>query len=123
MNKKVSVLIILSAFFLICPALGQADIVYIHNGDKLFGTVQNPSFSIQTPYGKIEIKNEFIKSITAENRSAGVWTIESINNDQFSGIWLDFGIRFIQDNGEKKEIKKKPCSKSGGKPRARATRF
>jgi outer membrane protein OmpA-like peptidoglycan-associated protein len=106
MNKKVSVLIILSAFFLICPALGQADIVYIHNGDKLFGTVQNPSFSVQTPYGKIEIKNEFIKSITAENRSAGVWTIESINNDQFSGIWLDFGIRFIQDNGEKKEIKK-----------------
>ena len=106
MNKKVSVLIILSALFLICPALGQADIVYIHNGDKLFGTIQNPSFSVQTPYGKIEIKNEYIKSITAENRSAGVWIIESINNDQFSGIWLDPGIRFIQDNGEKKEITK-----------------
>ncbi len=106
MNKKVNVLIILSAFFLICPALGQADIVYIHNGDKLFGTIQNPSFSVQTPYGKVEIKNEFIKSITVENRSAGVWIIESINNDQFSGIWLDFGIRFIQENGEKKEIKK-----------------
>ena len=106
MNKKLNVLIILSAFFLICPALGQADIVYIQNGDKLFGTIQNPTFSVQTPYGKIEIKNEFIKSITAQNRSAGVWIIESINNDQFSGIWLDFGIRFIQDNGEKKELRK-----------------
>lgn len=106
MNKTASVLIILSAFFLICPALGQADIVYIHNGDKLFGTIQNPSFSVQTPYGKIEIKNEFMKSITVKNRSAGVWVIESINNDQFSGTWLDPGIRFVQENGEIEEIKK-----------------
>jgi len=106
MKKMVSVLIILSAFLVICPALGQADIVFIHNGDKLFGTVQNPSFSLQTPYGKIEIKNEFIKSIAAENRSAGIWIIESINNDRFSGTWLDPGIRFVQDNGEKKEINK-----------------
>lgn len=106
MNKKRSILIILSAFFLICPSLGQADIVYIHNGNKLFGTVQNPSFSIQTRYGKIEIKNEFIKSITLDNRSAGVWIIESINNDQFSGTWLDPGIRFVQDTGETEMIKK-----------------
>ena len=96
----------MSVFFMICPAMGQADIVYIHNGDKLFGTIQNPSFSLQTPYGKIEIKNELMKSITAKNRSADVWIIESINNDHFSGIWLDSGIRFIQENGEKKEIKK-----------------
>jgi outer membrane protein OmpA-like peptidoglycan-associated protein len=105
MKKMVSALIILSAFFIICPALGQADIVYIHNGDKLFGTIQNPSFSLQTPYGIIEIKNEFLKSITVKNRSAGVWFIESINNDRFSGTWLNPGIRFIQDNGERKEIK------------------
>ena len=106
MNKKLKILIIVSALFLICPVLGQADILYIHNGDKLFGTIQNPSFRLQTPYGKIEIKNELIKSITAENRSAGVWIIESINNDRFSGTWLDPGIRFIQENGEKKEINK-----------------
>jgi outer membrane protein OmpA-like peptidoglycan-associated protein len=106
MNKKLKILIIVSALFLICPALGQADILYIHNGDKLFGTIQNPSFRLQTPYGKIEIKSELIKSITAGNRSAGVWIIESINNDRFSGTWLDPGIRFIQENGEKKEINK-----------------
>ena len=106
MNKVVRPLIILAAFFLICPHLGQADILYIKNGDKLFGTIQNPSFTVQTPYGKISIKNEFLKSMTFENRSVGRWLIRSINNDQFSGTWLDSSLRFVQDNGVAKEIEK-----------------
>jgi outer membrane protein OmpA-like peptidoglycan-associated protein len=107
MNKVVRALVILAVFFLICPHLGQTDILYIKNGDKLFGTIQNPSFAIQTPYGKISIKNELLKSITFENRSVGRWLIRSTNNDQFSGIWLDSSVRFVQDNGVAKEIEKK----------------
>ena len=106
MNKVVRVLIILAVFFLFCPQLGQADIVYIKNGDKLFGTLQNPSFTLQTPYGKILIKNEFLKSITFENRTVGRWVVNTINNDQFSGSWVDTSIKFIQDNGEPKEFSK-----------------
>jgi hypothetical protein len=53
MNKVIRALIILAVFLLICPALGLADIVYIKNGDKLFGTLQNPSFTILTAYGKM----------------------------------------------------------------------
>jgi outer membrane protein OmpA-like peptidoglycan-associated protein len=106
MNKVVRVLIILAVFFLFCPQLGQADIVYIKNGDKLFGTVQNPSFSLQTPYGKILIKNKFLKSLMFENLSAGRWIVNTINNDQFSGSWVDSSVKFIQENGETKEFKK-----------------
>jgi outer membrane protein OmpA-like peptidoglycan-associated protein len=106
MNKVVRVLIILAVFFLFCPQLGQADIVYIKNGDKLFGKLQNPSFTLQTPYGKILIKDEFLKSITFENRTVGRWVVNTINNDQFSGSWVDTSIKFIQDNGEPKEFSK-----------------
>ena len=49
MNKTARVAFILAAFFFIYPALGQADIVYTRNGDKLFGVIQNPSFSWQLP--------------------------------------------------------------------------
>lgn len=106
MKKVIRALIILAVFFLFCPQLGQADIVFIRNSDKLFGTVQNPSFTVQAPYGKITIKNEFLKSIAFENRSVGKWILRTINNDQFSGSWIDSGIKFIQDNGETKVITK-----------------
>jgi outer membrane protein OmpA-like peptidoglycan-associated protein len=106
MHKIVGVLIILAIFSLFCPQFGQADIVYIKNGDKLFGTVQNPSFSLQTPYGKILIKNKFLKILMFENLSAERWIVNTINNDQFSGSWVDSSVKFIQDNGETKEFNK-----------------
>jgi outer membrane protein OmpA-like peptidoglycan-associated protein len=106
MNKVARVLTILVVFFMFCPQSGLADIVYIKNGDKLFGTVQNPGFTLQTPYGKILIKNEFLKSLASENLTAGRWVATTINNDRFSGSWLDFTVKFIQENGETKEFQK-----------------
>jgi len=106
MNKMARVLIILAVFFLFCPQLGQADIVYIKNGDKLFGKVQNTAFTLQTSYGKILIKNEFLKSLTFEYRPGERWVVNTINNDQFSGSWVDYSVNFIQENGETKEFKK-----------------
>jgi outer membrane protein OmpA-like peptidoglycan-associated protein len=106
MNTIARVFIILAVFFLICPHLAQADIVYIKNGDKHFGTVKSPSFNVQTSYGKITIKNEFLRSIAFENRSVGIWIVRTINNDQISGSWLDSGIEFILDNGESKVLAK-----------------
>ncbi len=106
MNKLARTFIILAVFFLICPALGQADIVYIKNGDKLFGTIQSPAFTIQTTYGKILIQNEFLKSITFEEGSIGRWTIVSINNDRFSGTLLNDSIQFIQEDGKHRKISK-----------------
>ena len=104
MNRLIRTLIILAVFLLICPALGLADIVYIKNGDKLFGTIQNPSFTVRTPYGKISIKNEFLKSINHKEGSIAHWTIETINNDRFSGTLLNDGIQFIQEDGQQKTL-------------------
>jgi len=106
MNKIAHAFIILIIFVLVCPALGQADIVYIKNDDKLFGTIQSPSFSMQTPYGKIRVETEFLKSIRFKDGSPGHCVIETINNDHFSGSLLDDSIRFMQEDGNQKTIKK-----------------
>jgi outer membrane protein OmpA-like peptidoglycan-associated protein len=104
MNKISGFFIILAVFGLIWPSLGQADIAYISNGDKLFGKVLSPSFTVQTPYGQVIIRNEFLKSITFKNESIGRWLVETINNDVFSGTLLNDSIEFIQENGERLQL-------------------
>ena len=106
MNKIARAFIILIILVLVCPALCQADIVYIKNEDKLFGTIQSPSFSMQTPYGKIRIETEFLKSIRFKDDTSGGCVIATINNDYFSGTLLDDSIRFRQEDGNQKTIKK-----------------
>ena len=106
MNKMIRKLIILSLIVFACPILSRADIVYIKNGDKLFGTIQSPSFSVQTPYGKISVKNEFLKSIDHTPGSIGRWNLETINNDRFSGILLNDSIQFIQEDGQQRTLVK-----------------
>jgi hypothetical protein len=106
MKKVIRALIIPVAFLLICPALGLADIVDIINGDKLFGTIQNPAFTVRTPYGKVSIKNEFLKSISYKDGSTGRWTIETINNDRFSGTLVNDSIQFMQTDGKQKKLSK-----------------
>ena len=107
MNKIIGTFIILAVFSLFCPTSGQADFVYIKNGDKLIGTIQSPSFSVQTPYGKVSIKNELLKSIDYNDATAGRWTIETINNDRFSGILLNESIQFIAEDGQEKALGRK----------------
>ena len=91
---------------LLCPSPGQADIVYIKNEDKLIGTLKSTSFSLQTPYGKIRIETEFLKSISFKEGSTGRWIIETINNDRFSGRLLNDSIQFLQDDGKKRNVHK-----------------
>jgi outer membrane protein OmpA-like peptidoglycan-associated protein len=107
MNKRIRNLIILAVILFVCPALSQADIVYIKNGDKLFGTILSRSFSVQTPYGEVNIKNELLKSIDYNAESIGRWTLETINNDRFSGTLLNESIQFIEEDGRQRVLGKK----------------
>jgi outer membrane protein OmpA-like peptidoglycan-associated protein len=106
MNKIMGTFIILAVFSLMCPALGQADFVYIKNGDKLFGTIQNPAFSVQTPYGQVSIKNALLKSIDYIDGPTGRWTLETINNDRFSGTLLNERIEFKGEDGQQRSLGK-----------------
>jgi outer membrane protein OmpA-like peptidoglycan-associated protein len=104
MNKIARIFSILAVFFLICPALSKADIVYIKNGDKLFGTIQSPSFTVQAPYGKVSLKTELLKSIDYTDGSIGCWTMVTINNDRFSGTLLNDSIKFIEEDGKRRQL-------------------
>ena len=104
MNKIARTFSILAVFFLICPALSQADIVYIKNGDKLFGTIQSPSFTVQAPYGKVSLKTELLKSINYKDGSTGRWTMVTINNDRFSGTLFNDSIQFVEENGKQRNL-------------------
>ena len=106
MNKIAKIFSILLFVFLISPALGRADIVYIKNGDKLFGTIQDPSFTVQAPYGKVSINNESLKSLEHKAGSIDRWTIETINNDRFSGTLLNDSIEFIEESGKQRNLRR-----------------
>lgn len=107
MNKIIGTFMILTVFSLICPSLGLADFVYIKNGDKIFGTIESPTFSVQTPYGKVSIKKTLLKSIDYDDGPIGRWTIETINNDRFSGVLLNESIQFIEEDGQERTLGKK----------------
>ena len=106
MNNIIRAFIVLTGIALVCPAIGKADIVYLKSEDRLYGTIQNPSFTIQTPYGKVLVRHTALKSVKYKNGSRGHWIIETINNDRFSGSLLDSDIRFKQEDGNQKTIKR-----------------
>ena len=106
MKKNAPMFIILILFFMIFAARGWADIVNMKSEDKLYGTLQNASFWIQTSYGKVLINHDFFKSIEYEDEPIGLWTIETINNDRLSGSLLNDTIRFRSENGYQKSINK-----------------
>jgi outer membrane protein OmpA-like peptidoglycan-associated protein len=97
---------ILITVLLICPVFGYSDIVSTRNGDKLHGKVLNPSFTLQIPYGQMNIKKDFLNRIAFDDSKSVSWAIQSINNDRFSGDILNKNIQLLLDNGNKKTIAK-----------------
>lgn len=90
-------ILILNIFVL--AAQGQADTVLLHNGDRLIGTVQNSYFALQSPYGQIVIKNDFLKRITLSDSQLLDVKLQTINNDLFNGTILNEDIQIQLQSG------------------------
>jgi len=90
-------ILILTIFVL--AAQGQADTVLLHNGDRLIGTVQNSYFALQSPYGQIVIKNDFLKRITLSDSQLLDVKLQTINNDLFNGTILNEDIQIQLQTG------------------------
>ena len=80
-------------------AQGQADTVLLHNGDRLIGTVQNSYFALQSPYGQIVIKNNFLKRISLSDSQLLGAKLQTINNDLFNGTILNEDIQIQLQTG------------------------
>jgi hypothetical protein len=90
-------ILILNIFVL--AAQGQADTVLLHNGDRLIGTVQNSYFALQSPYGQIVIKNDFLKRISLSDSQLLDVKMQTINNDLFNGTILNEDIQIQLQTG------------------------
>ena len=90
-------ILILNIFVL--AAQGQADTVLLHNGDRLIGTVQNSYFALQSPYGQIVIKNNFLKRISLSDSQLLGAKLQTINNDLFNGTILNEDIQIQLQTG------------------------
>ncbi len=91
LNVLTTMLIIIFVF----AAQGHADTVLLHNGDRLIGTIQNSYFALQSPYGQIVIKNDFLKRISLSDSQLLDAKLQTINNDLFSGTILNEDIQIL----------------------------
>jgi outer membrane protein OmpA-like peptidoglycan-associated protein len=96
-------ILILNIFVL--AAQGQADTVLLHNGDRLIGTVQNSYFALQSPYGQIVIKNDFLKRISLSDSQLLDAKLQTINNDLFNGTILNEDIQIQLQTGTSETLK------------------
>lgn len=95
--------LLLVAFFLLSESL-YADLIVMNNGDMLFGKIQNQNFALSSRYGQIVIRRDFLKTIFFDERKPAHASLESINNDIFSGIILVDAFQILLDNGQQKSI-------------------
>ena len=95
--------LLLLTFFIFSESL-YADLIVTNSGDKLFGKIQNQNFALSSPYGQIVIRYDFLKTISFDEHKPAHASLQSINNDIFSGTILVDAFQILLDNGRKKSI-------------------
>ena len=92
MRQCITFISIILLTILTLAAPGHADTVLLHNGDRLIGTVQDSNIALQSPYGQIVIRNDFLKRISLPDSQQREAKLQTINNDLFNGTILNDSI-------------------------------
>jgi len=98
MKQCVKVLSILVITIFVYSAPVHADTVLLRNGDRLIGDVQNSHFALQSAYGQIVIKSDFLKRISLSENQPLDAKLQTINNDLLSGKLLNKDIQIQLQN-------------------------
>jgi len=107
MLKHFKIVIFITVILFLFPHLLSADLIVMKNGDRLFGKIQNQFFALDSPYGKIVIKYDFIKKLTLDENKPPAVSFQSINNDTFSGVLLIDEVQIRSDSGQQESINTK----------------
>lgn len=107
MLKQFKVVIFVIVILFLFPHLLSADLIVMKNEDRLFGIIQNQFFSLDSPYGKIVIKYDFLKKLILDKNKPAAVSFQSINNDVFSGVLLIDEVQIRLDSGQQKSINTK----------------
>ena len=83
----------------------KEDILFLKNGDKLTGTVLNPSLEIRTSYANLSFDTRLIAGITL-GAGAYMERIYTVNQNLFSGFISDPVIEFKLSSGSEITIRK-----------------
>ena len=105
MKQCLKVISIIVIIIFVYAAQCYADTVLLHNGDRLIGTIQNSYFALQSPYGQIVIKSDFLKRISLSDSRLLDAKLQTINNDLFSGTILNDDIQIQTETSETLDIK------------------
>ncbi len=100
MKPGITFVSILFLTIFVLAAQGLGDTVWLHNGDRLIGSVQDSYFSLQSPYGQLIIRNDFLKRISLSPSRLLDAKLQTINNDLFSGTILNKDIQFQPQSGD-----------------------
>jgi len=98
MKPCVKVLSILVITIFVHAAHVHADTVVLKNGDRLIGIIQDSHFALQSAYGQIVIKSDFLKRISLSENQPLDAKFQTINNDMLSGILLNKDIQIQLQN-------------------------
>mgnify|MGYP000412650372 CR=1 FL=1 len=88
------------------------DILLLHNGDKLTGTILNESFSIRTSYGKFKFNNRIIAGIDLGGGTNNIEFIITVNNNRFSGFIDDPFFVFKLQTGPQIKVRREKVLKA-----------
>ena len=66
--------------------VADADILILRNGDKLTGTIGNPSFTIRTAYATVQLPASKLAGVDLEADAFGLEAFLTVNASRFSGF-------------------------------------
>lgn len=91
----------------------EKDVFLLKSGDKLTGTVQNESFTIQTSYAQLDFPATDIATIIYEGGANNIERIVVLNGDVFSGFITTPDVTVKLEAGPVIKIRKEKISKLG----------
>lgn len=81
--------------FLLLAGTGYSDTVLLRNGDELIGEIQNEYFVVRGSYSQIVVNKAFCKGITMDPDQMFKGSLQTMNNDFFTGIILNREIQIL----------------------------
>jgi formylglycine-generating enzyme required for sulfatase activity len=90
----------------------DTDILKLHNGDQLTGTILNKNLSIRTAYAEISLDSRIIAGVDLEGGADNIEAIVTVNNNRFSGFIDDAAFTFKLQGGPTIQIRREKVSKA-----------
>lgn len=103
MSLFLKIFSVLIMIFFLHAATGYSDTLLLRNGDKLIGEIQNDYFVVRGSYSQIVVNKVFCKNIIMDPSQMFDGSLQTVNNDFFTGTILNREIQILLTD-KKREI-------------------